>query len=315
MHDFLSTPRKKSFERFFKTTDKNDFQGVYRWHQSTASSLLAVMNDFEIVLRNTIHFALSNYYDNAKNDSFDWMGVAEIIAGYSPNHISHRLSGSRNNSSGAVKYTGSLGKIQDGINNLNQIGKTVTPDAIVAEMTFAFWPNVINQLLHVSHNSKRGAILSSMFPHAPNHNNALITQLGKLLKQIRFLRNRLGHHDSLLKFKEVDSQGVAGFIPQKPRHSITSMRLMVENMQMILNWVDHGLALRLKNSDHWQRLDMLLRVDVLGYYRFDHGVAGCYVRAMNYVTAIDKAKCYQAKKKYNRAKFPKEHNLILAYPH
>lgn len=316
MHDFLSTPRKQSFEQFFRTQNKNDFQGVYRWHQSVSSSFLAVMNDFEITLRNTIHFSLSNFYDTANNNCFDWMGLTVIQSGHSPNHIPHRLNGQRQqNNQGATRYTGSLGKIQDGIQTLTNKGKPITPDAVVAEMTFAFWPNVIQQLSHPSHDQRRGTILSAMLPHAPSHDTALITTLNKLLKQIRLLRNRLGHHDSLLKFKEVDTQGNAGFIPQKPRHTITSMKLMIQHMQMILNWIDHGLSSRLQQSDHWHRLDMLLSLDVLGYYRFDYGISGCYVRAINYISSIEKGKCYQAKKKYRRAKFPKEKQIIEAYPH
>lgn len=316
MHDYLSTPRKATFENFFKTNTKEEFQGIYRWHQVMSSSFMAVMNDFEIALRNTLHFSLSNHYDTANNNSFDWMGVGVINAGNAPMHISHQLNGKRiQKPNGNTVYTGSLGKIQDAIGNLTSAGKVATPDAVVAELTFAFWPIVLKQLKHPSQNNIRTSLLSSMFPHAPSHDTHFLDLLGNLLFQIRLLRNRLGHHDSLLKFREIDASGNAGFIPTKPRHTITSMKLMITHMQTILDWVDHELTKRLKNSDHWQRLDTLLSQEVLGFYRFFHGNACCYEKAVSYKQNVSKAKCYQARKKYRRPKYPKEHKTILSYNH
>ncbi|USD68149.1 Abi family protein [Vibrio sp. SCSIO 43136] len=314
MHDYLSTPRKVTFENFFQTTGKDDFQGIYRWHQVLSSSFLAVMNDFEIVLRNTVHFALSAHYCPNNSDSFDWMGISVISAQNAPMHIPHQLNGRRrNNQNGSVSYTGSLGKLQDAIYQLNQAGKAVSPDAVVAKLTFAFWPNAINQLRHRSFNQIRQSVLQNMFPHAPSHDISFINQLRDLLDKVRLLRNRLGHHDSLLKFREISPTGTAGFIPQKPRHTIHSLKIMIDNMANILNWIDSGLVARLKASDHWHRLEALLTQEVVGYYRYNNGKACCYERAVAYKNNVEQAKKYQARVKYRRAKYPKEHKQIMKY--
>ena len=316
MHDYLSTPRKSAFETFFSTSTKAELQGVYRWHQAVSSTFMALMNDFEIVLRNTIHFALSNYYDPSNSDSFDWMGSTIIQTGASPNHIAHRLNGSRRfRNNGDVDYTGALGKIQDAIREIVDDSEPVTPDAVVAKLSFGFWPILLDKLKHPSHSAYKATLLHKMFLNAPSHDDSFRNLISAQLFQIRLLRNRLGHHDSLLKFREVNHLGVPGFFPVKPRHTINSMKLMVDNMVRILDWVDHNLAISLRQSDHWSRLANLLSVDMMGYYRFHHGNANSYEKGIIYKEQIKKAKLFQAKKKYRKAKFPEGFNIIKSYPH
>ena len=226
MHDLLSEPRKSRFVSFFQAYDNDELQGVYRWHQAVSSSFLAILNDFEVVLRNVIHFSISNHYDTQANNSYDWMGIKTIVAGSSPNNICHKLSGRRirDNKQQSYKYTGTLGKIEDAVKQLQREGKHISVDAVVAVLSFGFWPTVISDFKNRYRNQTRGPILSAMFPHAASHDIQLIVHIERLLKQIRLFRNRCGHHDSLLSFPEISENGHRGFYPRKPRHTINSLK-------------------------------------------------------------------------------------------
>lgn len=315
MHDLLSEPRKARFISFFKTCNNDELQGVYRWHQTVSSSFLAILNDFEVVLRNAIHFSISNHYDTQANDSFDWMGVSIINAGNSPNRICHRLSGRRekNNSQQGYTYTGSLGKIEDAVKQLRRDRKHITVDAVVAELSFGFWPTVLSDLKKNYRNQSREQILKAMFPHANRHDIQFIEHIGRLLKQIRLFRNRCGHHDSLLSFPEISTNGDRGFFPRKPRHTINSLTMLLERIRLVLSWVDDKIVVRLNDSDHWHRLEQLLCKDMLGYFRFSAGNANSFVNGLHYKSKIERAKLIKAKKKGSNPKFPIEMSKIENY--
>lgn len=163
------------------------------------------------------------------------------------------------------------------------------------------------------HNTRRSTLLGQMFPKAPSHDTTFINQFVPLLTQIRLLRNRLGHHDSLLKFPEINSAGGVGFFPTRPRHTITSMNKMLGNMKMVLNWIDPALAIRLKDSDHWDRLERLLSIEMLGCYRFYHGKAHSYENGLAYRLHVKAAHLYKAKHKSRQAKYPIEYTTVISY--
>lgn len=315
MHDLLSEPRKARFASFFMTNhNHNELQGVYRWHQAVSSSFLAILNDFEVVLRNVIHFSISNHYDTQANDSFDWMGVTIIEAGNSPNNIKHRLGGRRKSSQQqGYSYTGTLGKIEDAIKQLERDRKSVSVDAVVAELSFGFWPTVLSDLKKQYRDQSREQILRDMFPHAASHDTQFIDHISKLLKQIRLFRNRCGHHDSLLSFPEIDFNGNKGFYPRKPRHTINSLKMLLERIRLILGWVDDTIIERLSNSDHWHRLEQLLCKDMLGYYRYNAGNANTFIDGLNYKAKVKKAKLIKARNKRSNPKYPAPRAKIESY--
>lgn len=314
MHDLISIPRKSKFQSFFKTSDDMELQGVYRWHQSLSSSFFAVMNDFEVVLRNTIHFTLSNYYDSCENDSFDWMGISVIQAKKAPLHIKHRLTGKRlNDKRFGFKYSGSLGKIEDAISQLSREGKSLTPDAVIAELSFAFWPQVIKQLKPSFHDDKRSGLLKAMFPNAPTHDNDFIDLLTSILEQVRLFRNRLGHHDSLLNFPEISNLGGVGFFPKKPRHTLTSLEKMLKLIRIVLEWIDKDIIFYFENSDPWVRLEQLICKDMLGFYRYYHGKSNCFINGIEYAHKVKKSRLLAIKRKSRKPRYPKEYKVIKSY--
>ena len=97
-----------------------------------------------------------------------------------------------------------------------------------------------------------------------------------LLKRIRDVRNRIGHHDSLWTTPEFNHQGILGLIPRRPRHTVNSLQLFADKVCWFAGWIDPHIQTYIKNSDHWWSLQVLLQRRALAIYRQRGGVVGTY---------------------------------------
>lgn len=293
MINHLSAPRANAVKAFFKTKDDCDLMGCYRWSQAVGASLLSVLNDFEVCIRNAIHRSLSQHYGSV--DSFDWMGMNSYQG-------PHSMGGNYNSK---VGLRGDIAKAYER-------ASTKTPDGVIAELNFGFWENLINGLTHPSHangghHNLMANVLSSAFPHMGTpFDNQFKFRLIQLLKRIRLVRNRLGHHDSLRRVKEFDVNGNEGFWPRRPRQTIVSLKKFLERLTMILGWVEPKLVKRIKKTDYWHSLELLLDVNALGIYKFNGGEGNCILKTEAYVKAIRKNKYKKARSKSMKITSPKE---------
>jgi hypothetical protein len=274
----LTVPRLATLQSFFKTSSDKDTLGCYAWNQAVGASMLPILGDFEISFRNALHRALSRHFGGV--DSFNWMmerpNPAHSINPAAPKFLPavHKLSKrSKDDIKAIVK------KIKD----RKPYGYVVTPDDIVASVPFGFWEVLISGL---SHNSQpiglSAIILAATFPHAPNTaavpygDPNFTTRVNDLLKRIRDVRNRIGHHDSLWTMPEFDVQGGIGFIPRKPRHTIISLRLFADRICWFSSWIDPGIQTYIQNSDHWYSIQALLHRQALVISRQLGGKVGTY---------------------------------------
>ena len=274
----LNVPRLATMEVFFRTKSDTDILGCYAWNQAVGAGLLPILGDFEVSLRNALHRALSQHF--GKVDSYDWMmprpNPAHAINPAAPPLLParHKLN---------TKSADDVRTVLSKIKSKRPTGYIVTPDDVVAALSFGFWEVLIGGLSHRSQPTGLQAdILAMVFPHAPDTlsvpfgHPAFKLRVESLLKRIRDVRNRIGHHDSLWANPEFNHHGKLGHIPRRPRHTINSLRSLAANVNWFAGWIDPQISRYIQNSDHWWSLHALLDRRALATYRELGGAAGTY---------------------------------------
>lgn len=279
----LTVPRLATVQSFFRTKSDLDLLGCYAWSQAVGAGLLPILGDFEITLRNALHRTLSQHYGGV--DSVDWMmprpNPAHAINPAAPKFLPawHKLTSKSKDDVGAVmtKIKGKKGA-----------GYAVTPDDVVAALPFGFWEVLIGGHSHGSQPvGLQGTILAGVFPQAPDTptvpygDPAFRKRVLDLLKRIRDVRNRIGHHDSLWTMPEFNHHGVLGFIPRRPRHTINSIRRFADNVCWFAGWIAPDIATYIQTSDHWWSLQALLNRQALVTYRRLGGKVGTYRKILD----------------------------------
>jgi hypothetical protein len=274
----LTIPRLATIQTFFDTQSDKDVLGCYVWNQAVGAALLPILGDFEVSLRNALHRALSQHYGGV--DSFDWMmrqpNPARAASPTAPAFLRarHKL-----NTRSAEDVDGVVMKIK----GKKPAGYVVTPDDVVAALPFGFWEVLIGGLSHRSQPAGlQAAILAAVFPHAPDTHivpygvPAFRTRVLDLLKRIRDVRNRIGHHDSLWSTPEFNHHGMLGLVPRRPRHTVNSLGRFADNVCWLAGWIDPLIPTYIRNSDHWWSLQALLHRQALVTYRRLGGEVGSY---------------------------------------
>lgn len=274
----LTVPRLATVQAFFKTTSDQDLLGCYAWNQAVGTGLLPILGDFEISFRNALHRELSQHFGGV--DSFGWMmprpNPAHALNPAAPAFLPalHKLT---------QKSKDDVSIALNKIKSKKGSSYVVTPDDVVAALTFGFWEVLIGGLGHRSQPAGLEAtILANVFPYAPTTltarygSQAFRNQVMNLLKRIRDVRNRIGHHDSLWATPEFNHQGNLGFIPRRPRHTVNSLQRFADNVCWFAGWIDPNIPTYIQNSDHWWSLQALLHRKALVTYRQLGGKVGTY---------------------------------------
>ena len=277
MISHLTTTRLDTLKAFFQAQDENDLLGCYIWTQAVSSALLPILGDLEVSLRNALHRGLSQYY--GLSDSFEWMRKTR------PNPANprsqthwHKLA------------SGTADEVQKVVSKIEKRkgqGRA-TPDDLVAALSFGFWEILIQGLQHKSHpKDMQAKVLAVAFRNAPDlastpyGDKAFVSRLSSLLYQVRDVRNRIGHHDQIWRTAEFDNHGKRGFIPRRPRHTLTSLRLFADHALWLASWIAPEVAAHIETSDHWWSLQALLTPDALAIYRLNAGKAGCCAASLH----------------------------------
>ncbi|EMR0528185.1 TPA: Abi family protein [Pseudomonas aeruginosa] len=276
MQNHLSSARLATVEAFFQTRTKADLIGCYSWCQAVGASLLPILGDYEVSLRNALHRGLSQYYGTI--DSFEWMfktkpNPAKVSNPNAPDLAWHSMT---------PRMQGDIEDVADKVRRRSR-GRAPTPDDIVSQLSFGFWEHLIAGLVHKAHPADmQRRVLSLAFPQGPamgttaHGDRAFVDQLKGLLYQLRDIRNRIGHHDQLWKTAEFDLHGNRGFIPRRPRHTLISLHKFLDRISWMASWIDQEISDHMRNSDHWWTLQALLSQQALAVYRKNEGKAGSF---------------------------------------
>ncbi|MGS0740888.1 hypothetical protein ACVBEF_03480 [Glaciimonas sp. GG7] len=139
---------------------------AYPHNMLLAESMMPLLNIVEIALRNGIHQRLTHLYGRA-----DWWELWTDMA----------------------LFVWQNKEVSNAKAKLSRRREPLTPDKIVAELTFGFWSSLFNT--HFQDHLWKD--LRLVFPRCPKPQRQRKT-ISSALNQIRDLRNRVFHHEPLL---------------------------------------------------------------------------------------------------------------------
>lgn len=275
MLDHLAEPRVDAVRRFFRAESDREMLGCYAWCQCVSAGLLPILGDFEVALRNALHRAFSVYFG-----CDTWMLTR-------PNPAALRSPVAKPLPAAHKMPTYMQQDVQRAADKIRRRKGNVLPDDVVAALPFGFWEQLINSLGHKSHPADlQGAVLSSVFANAPcvapddYGTKDFRERTVALMGQLRDVRNRIGHHDSIWAVPEFDLFGKRGFIPRRPRHTVTSLKLFAERLAWFAGWIDPSIPVYMRRSDHWWSFMSLLDQQALLIYRQTGGRIGSYEQVL-----------------------------------
>lgn len=168
---YLSQPR---LQRFLLATGNSRIkaQKLYRVNLRVSQAFYPILNLFEIFLRNSVNYHVSNHFSN-------------------PNWIISEKTGFMSNASLAPSQFFLKKSIQKAERAIRRKGSVVTSGKVIAEQSFGFWTS----LLDTHHFRLIGGSPLQAFPLKPAHANRRI--INKKLNKIREFRNRIYHNEPI----------------------------------------------------------------------------------------------------------------------
>jgi hypothetical protein len=245
----LAKPRTDAYRDQFKPANELEQLGAHMWGQAVSASLHPLVGICEVVLRNAIHQALSEECSGGTSSSFAWYDRA--------------------NPKAVPIHGKSLEKVEQILcQGSPPIRKAVqpSPDKVVSELTFGFWPNVMEGL------SQRFApkTFSNVFAyhphsklqhwsHLPNKEPVILR-----LKRLQDLRNRVCH------FEPVWKPHWLGVSASNWGHSVAGLRNLNAEILELLGWCSLDAVLAYKSSFGWNWFNRICTTHAVRAFMSDH---------------------------------------------
>jgi len=142
----------------------------YFYNIELCKSLYPLINIFEVTLRNSIDSALATFFSNP-----DWNNVISLTQT-------------------------ELAMITDAQLKIKRNGKKYSHGRLVAELTLGFWVALMGRKYNTQ--SFQFAIIKNCLHGCPSHLKKS-SAVQKNLTEIRFLRNRIAHHERICHWKDL----------------------------------------------------------------------------------------------------------------
>jgi hypothetical protein len=153
---------------------KTEALAAYSWNIELSQSLYPALQILEISLRNSLHQAISTHFDTEH-----WFELPFL-------HPSEKK------------------QITQVINDLKKRKKPIEPGRIVAELSFGFWTSLFD--IRYEHGQVLWPrLLKTTFQNLPKGQKTR-SFLSRELNRIRFLRNRVFHHEPIWHWKDLYQQ-------------------------------------------------------------------------------------------------------------
>lgn len=210
LEQYVSVPR---LDRFLTASDgsKIKAQELYKSNLKVAESFYPILHLFEIFLRNTINYRLTEHFGNP-----DWI-------------VTEKKGFMSNITLEPSKYF--LRKqIESSEKRVQKRGGTITSGKIIAEQMLGFWTSLFD-----THYYKllSGTIIHC-FPHRPN--TIQRKEINLKLDKIREFRNRVYHNEPVcFNGAKID---------------FTEAIAIKQEIYETLNWIDPELSHYIKQFDH-----------------------------------------------------------------
>lgn len=198
---------------------KNDIEalGVYLWGQALAGAFQPPLGMYEVVLRNAVHRAASRFTSKGVSESFAWYDYTENWA--------LPIRGKTRDKVTEVLYnTFSAPPMR--------LAPQPTPDAVVASLSFGFWPGFLEGLSM----RERPRILTDTFAYHPKSklkhwsDAQNVVELISILKKLQSMRNAVAHLEPIWKPHRLKGT------EKHWSHSVVSLRESLDQMIEVMAW-------------------------------------------------------------------------------
>lgn len=142
----------------------------YIYNIELCKSLYPLINIFEVTLRNSMDSALVSFYKNQ-----DWNNVIQLLPA-------------------------EIAMISEAMLKIKRKGKNYSHGRLVAELTLGFWVALMGRKYNTQ--SFQFAIIKNILHNCPS-NQKSSGAIQKNLSEIRFLRNRIAHHERISHWKDI----------------------------------------------------------------------------------------------------------------
>lgn len=191
-HKFAKLYSYSRISRYLKAAkgDKKKAQEMYYANARIARSFQPLISFLEVILRNQLHYALANHFNDVQwliNQKTGFMSAPSLT------HI--------NKKTGKVKVNDFLKKeIERSEKILTDKGYNITAGRIIAELNFGFW----NSLYEAHHYSLLCGVPCTIFHDLPAGIGR--KKINQKIQQVRKMRNRISHNEPLcFKDKSFDT--------------------------------------------------------------------------------------------------------------
>lgn len=210
LEHFVSLPR---MDRFLTASNgsKTDAQELYKANLKIAESFYPILHLFEIFLRNTINYRLTQHFSNP-----DWIVTEK--------------NGFMNNTSLKPSFFFLKEQIITAEKRVKRRGGTITSGKIIAEQMLGFWTSLFDK----HHYKLLSGTIIHCFPNRPKHTNR--KDINVKLDKIREFRNRVYHNEPVC----FDANKI----------DFTEAKNIKNDIYTVLDWIDSDLATYVKQFDH-----------------------------------------------------------------
>lgn len=247
----LSGPRLALYQSFFKTGTDESTLGAYLWHEAVRASLVPLIGLIEVVLRNTVHHALSQQADRMAS-----------AAWYDPSHPR------------AIPLAGAARRQADELMSITDAdGRRVvqTPDDFVANATFGFWVEVMRQL----ERGRRYRLAQAMFPGyaaqtqpADWKTSAPWDSIVGRVKQHKIFRDWIAHLHLLWTWKHRDA--TTGQLRQSGSPGAVMMALRQEMSRMVTTLDDVNPSFKTLWMGSFSQAHFFMLTTTRALFHFQH---------------------------------------------
>jgi hypothetical protein len=170
LREVISNERLEAYRRTASDTDP-DLLGRYQWNIALSEALYPVLNILEIALRNSIHQAIRQAFNNQL-----WMDMRPALL--DPREQEKVIAAKQ---------------------ELQRQRKPPAPGRLIAELNFGFWTSLFDARYE---QRLWPRLLKDTFPTLPSRLRTRRT-LSRRLNDIRYLRNRIFHHEPIWHLKDL----------------------------------------------------------------------------------------------------------------
>ena len=288
MSVLIPIPRKSTYQNFFLLDCDEHIQGAYQWHQDLAAEAFLILCDFEILFRSKVHEVMALL--NCRPGRIDWI-VSSNIKNSLIDTLKREIQEAKNRNeefyldprSYNLNSAFNLTK-QDKKNFLSIIvdilkkGKSdFSHDDLIASVSFGFWESILKRIKTKNHGNLIEPYLKNIFPNSvENFDEEHLDDVLDKLRRIRDLRNRIGHHDSIMRIPEPVEDSY-DFYPKNLRHMINSLTTLILSLLELVRDIDPLYADTLRNSKNWKSFFILLNQESFHIYKGNSGKLESYI--------------------------------------